>query len=229
MSELNAELVRIFGIEFEWLNYIKNIVNSRAASVRKKGLINDLVTDVIGDIFIDATTDENGLHKAIIKAKSSDDHLNSMQAVVMQAVKYRVLDGLSWRYGNNKKTKNAKDSQFSQLEEFASGDSASFDVAEKVSYDQDDQEYLDLLSHELNLMIRAAEWQGDTVLRKRYQRALAVLPDRLEGMSVAELMEKHGIGSTATMTKTLADIGKALAIVAQKTQSPKLLLGTVGI
>lgn len=219
---LNAEFGRVLGASHDWMGVIAGVVGRRASEFArtKNGLLEDVVTDVSGDIIIQATTGK--LHAAVIRAKeasSTDAELvENLRHVIMRAAYFRASDAMKWRYRSR--------TQFSQIgEENGFGDT----VEARPEPENDLSSYTDLLVKELEVMAAAAEWQNRHRLAKRYRRAKEMVPDRIDGMAMAGLMEKYDIGSKGTMQLHLDDIGQALARVAGRLGDPTLVRGTKGI
>jgi len=230
MKSLNDELTAVLGADFNWTKYIANIAASRASRFTKSAIMEDIVTDVTGDILIQAK--DGALAVAIAKAKegakTDDELLNNVKGVVMQATKFRVSDAVRWTY-------RQRAIQFSQLDPGGTrkGDSGqTFDgnsLAVAAKDETDLESYKSLLVNELGLMAQAAEWKRQTKLARRLRLAATIVPDRIDGFTLAELQEKYGVKSSATVQAILDDIGQALARIAGRLQDPTLLRGTAEV
>lgn len=219
MKSLNEELTAVLGAEFNWAQYIASIAAHRASRFTKSAIMEDIVTDVTGDILIQAK--DGTLAVAIAKAKegaSTDaELLHNVKGVVMQATKFRVSDAVRWTY-------RQRATQFSQIE--ADGNR----IAEIPAHEEADlEQYKSLLANELELMAQAAEWKKQTKLARRLRLAATIVPDRVDGWTLPELQEKYGVKSSSTMNAILDDIGQALARVAGRLQDPTLLRGTAEV
>jgi hypothetical protein len=221
---LNAEFARVLGASHDWMSVIAGVVGRRASEFArtKNGLLEDVVTDVSGDIIIQAT--QGRLHAAVIRAKeassTNDELVNNLRHVIMRAAYFRASDAMKWKYRTR--------TQFSQIgEENGFGDTV--EARPEPESDLDLSNYTDLLVQELEVMAAAAEWQSKHRLAARYRRAKEMVPDRIDGMAMGGLMEKYDIRSKGTMQLHLNDIGQALARVAGRLGDPTLVRGTKGI
>ena len=214
MKSLNEELIAVLGAEFDWTQYIASIAAHRASRFTKSAIMDDIVTDVTGDILIQAK--DGALAVAIAKAHEADtpaEVLHNVKGVVMQATKFRVSDAVRWTY-------RQRATQFSQIEKEGNR------IAEIPAHEETDLgQYKTLLAKELELMAQAAEWK----LARRLRLAATIVPDRVDGWTLQELQEKYGVKSSSTMQAILDDIGQALARVAGRLQDPTLLRGTAEV
>lgn len=219
MKSLNEELTAVLGAEFDWAQYIASIAARRASKFTKSAIMEDIVTDVTGDILIQAK--DGTLAVAIAKAKEGsntpDELLHNVKGVVMQAAKFRVSDAVRWTY-------RQKAVQFSQIEVDGQRE-WHVDKAQESNL----EEYKSLLVKELGLMAQAAEWKRQTKLARRLRLAATIVSDRVDGFTLDELQEKYGVKSSSTMQAILDDIGQALARVAGRLQDPTLLRGTAEV
>lgn len=216
-NALNKELSKVLGVDHDWMGVITKAVNNRYRWLSKNAWIDDVVTDVSGDIIIEAQS--GGLLNAVIRAKQSSKNdaelLKNITSTVQSATMYRARDAMKLRYD-----RNLKASQFSQM-----GDEVNFsDTIEATpdsSLDLDD--YIKLLVDELELMATASEWMGKNRMATRLRLTKEIVVDRVYGMKLKELMTKYGISSKATMSSILDDINTAFGRVAQKANEPILL------
>lgn len=218
---MNDELVKVLGVEFHWTKYIAAIAANRASAYTKNALMEDIVADVTADIIMSAK--DGRLAVALSKAKeaSADETelVKNLKKVVMKAAWYRVSDAVRYRY-------KQRSIQFSQI---GTEESGPLDVAARFEGEEIGQEYGVLLAKELELMAQAAEWKKQTKLARRYRLAATVVPGKLEGLTMPELMERHEVKSSSTMQAIFDDIGQALARVAGRLQDATLLRGTAGV
>lgn len=225
MNDLDRKLNEVLGASFNWMQYISSIAVNQARNFSKSGLIDDIVTDVVSDIVVQAEAKEGGLALALIRAKeaSADDEslLRNVKGVVMQAAKFRVSDA------RRKWQRFLKTPQFSQLD--SDGESGINAVVDEHRDASEYESYKPLLVNELQLMAQAAEWKRQTKLARRLRLAAEVVPFRLDGETMGELMERFEVKSTATMQAILDDIGQALARVAARTGNPVLMAGTESV
>lgn len=118
---MNDQLNSILGIEFNWMNLIESFLVSYAPKVKQRGLMDEMVNDVAGDIIIALLSDEtNGLKDALTKAEG----LEQLKSVIIQAARFRARSLLRT---DRKSRYSSKGTQFSQL----SSDENVFDVADK--------------------------------------------------------------------------------------------------
>jgi hypothetical protein len=228
-AALNEELANVLGARHNWMGVIAGVAGRRASEFArtKNGLLEDVVTDVTGDIILQAK--EGKLAGAVIRAKEAShteaELVENLRHVVMKAAFYRVSDAMKWRYRSG--------TQFSQI-------SAETDFSETVEArpetDTDLTYYTDLLVEELEVMATAADWKHNRTgnpsypkQAKRLRKSKEMVPDRVEGMALKDLMEKYSVGSKGGMQQHLDDIGQALARVAGRLGDPTLVRGTKGI
>lgn len=223
---LNAELEQVLGAKHNWMGVIAGVAGRRASKFVQhgNGLLEDVVTDVSGDIIMQA---KNGkLALAVIKAKEAShtdaELVENLRHVVMKATFFRVSDAMKWRHERGS-------TQFSQMGDGEDTISFAESIEGRSDTDADLSQYSELLQEELELMATAAEWQKKSRLAARYRRSKAMVQDRIEGSSMGELMEKFDIGSKGTMQLHLDDIGQALARLAGRLGDETLLQGTKGI
>lgn len=163
------------------MQYIASIAAHRASKFTKSGIMDDIVTDVTGDILIAAK--DGTLAVALAKAKEAEtpaEVLHNVKGVVMQATKFRVSDAVRWTY-------RTKAVQFSQIKQ---GDRriASVQANDESALEQ----YKSLIVNELGLMAQAAEHRPQRSRRgstRRQEVALARacvwrLPLCLTGLTV---------------------------------------------
>jgi len=228
-AALNEELAKVLGAKHNWMGVIAGVAGRRASEFArtKNGLLEDVVTDVTGDIILQAK--EGKLAGAVIRAKEAshtdEELVENLRHVVMKAAFYRVSDAMKWRYRSG--------TQFSQI-------SAENDFSETVEArpetETDLTYYTDLLVNELEVMATAADWKHNRTgnpsypkQAKRLRKSKEMVPDRVEGMALKDLMEKYSVGSKGGMQQHLDDIGQALARVAGRLGDPTLVRGTKGI
>jgi hypothetical protein len=138
----------------------------------------------------------------------------------MQATKFRVGDAVKWKYRQDVV-------QFSQLNKLSGGHGYVDNIPDRL--DTDLEAYKPMLIRELGLMAQAAEWKRQTKLARRLRLAATIVPDRVDGWTLHDLMEKYEVKSSSTMNAILDDIGQALARIAGRLQDPTLLAGTAGV
>jgi hypothetical protein len=234
-AALNEELAKVLGAKHNWMGVIAGVAGRRASefSWTKNGLLEDVVADVTGDIILQAK--EGKLAGAVIRAKEAShtdaELVENLRHVVMKAAFYRVSDAMKWRYRSG--------TQFSQIN-VSNSNSIHGDFADTVEArpetDTDLTYYTDLLVEELEVMATAAEWKHNRTgnpsypkQAKRLRKSKEMVPDRVEGMALKDLMEKYSVGSKGGMQQHLDDIGQALARVAGRLGDPTLVRGTKGI
>ena len=131
MDELFSELL---GVEFNWTQYIHDVLANLAPNVDKRGILDDMVADVTGDLYLALTSEtDNGLKRAISEVNESMTltGLQRIKVILMQAIRYRGRDLLK----KGRKYSTSAVLQFSQLEGF---DAAGRGVAPEPS-DESDQ------------------------------------------------------------------------------------------
>lgn len=224
MNELDRELAKVLGAEFNWGQYIRSIAVHQAKQFGKSAILDDIVTDVVTDLFIAAK--DGKLAVALVKAKgdTEDATLNNVKGVVMQAAKFRVSDARrKWDRWLNRTT------QFSQIVTRDGADNGAGDVAAHSDTTGEYEAYKPLLANELELMAVRAEGRKETKLARRLRLAAQIVPGKLDGKTISELQAEFGVKSTATMQAIFDDIGQATARVAGRLQDPTLLAGTAAV
>lgn len=227
MNDLNRELANVLGVDFDWQRYITVVTFGSATKFARNGVFDDIVTDVVSDLYLAAK--DGKLAGALVKAKKKsntpDELLHNVKGVVHQATKFRASDA------RRKWTKHFATSQFSQLEKEVTAMVDS--VPDRTQTDA--SEYVPLIVNELELMSQRVKGKRGlapeqaTKIAKRLRLAAAIVPDKLEGWGFDALMERHGVKSSSTMTTIMDDIGQAVARVAGRLQDPTLLKGTAGV
>lgn len=220
---LNIELSKVLGVEHDWMDVISKTVQWQAMKLSNSGLLDDVVTDVSGDIIIQAKTGK--LSIAVIRAKeqatNDTELLRNLVGTVKSATRFRTRDAMKLRYD-----RTVKGSQFSQIEQNGeAGDFAEYVEARPESSGLELDEYTDLLVNELEVMATAAEWQSNNKLAKRLRLTKLVVVDRVQGMKLKDLMTKHGVRGKATMQAIINDINIAFGNVARELNDPVLLEG----
>jgi len=210
---MNDELVKVLGADFDWASFIKTAAMKRASGYHQ-AILDDIVADVTADIIL--AVKDGKLAVAISKArdasKDETELLKNLKGVVWQAAKYRVGDAVKWKY-------RKRAIQFSNIE-------GEFSIQARSDNSNEVDEYKPLLVNELNFMASTAARHGKDKLAKRLRLAAQVVPDRIDGLVLGQLMERHGVVSSSRMQAILDDIGQALAHVAGRLNDPTLLHGT---
>lgn len=233
-AALNEELAKVLGARHNWMGVIAGVAGRRASEFArtKNGLLEDVVTDVTGDIILQAK--EGNLAGAVIRAKEAShtdaELVENLRHVVMKATFYRVSDAMKWRYRTSTQFSQISAERFKDLTDFSETVEARPETDSDLSY------YTDLLMNELEVMATAADWKHHRTgnpsypkQAKRLRKSKEMVPDRVEGMAFKALMEKYGVGSKGGMQQHLDDIGQALARVAGRLGDPTLVRGTKGI
>lgn len=223
---LNHEFTNVLGTNHDWMGIIAGIVGKRANKFAQaqNALLDDVITDVSGDILIQAKN--GGLTNAIIQAKSSsktnEELVNNLRHVVMKAAWYRASNVMRKDH-----EKYHKVIRFSQMNADQDADYAQTIVAPTIQNESESeyQDYVQMLQNELELMAIAHEQQNHNRLAKRCRLAKKVVVDRANGLKINELMDIHNVPSKATMQAILDDIKLALERVAELSNNDTLLYG----
>ena len=220
---LNEELSKVLGANHNWMEVITRAVNSKASRFSNNGIIDDVITDVSGDIILQAK--DGKLSIAVIRAKQSstteDELLLKLKAMLSSAAMFRTRDAMKSTYN-----RPLRASQFSQMGD-DEGDFAETVEATPESSGIELDDYINLLVNQLELMASIEEWKvgqrggRNSVARLRLSKEVVV--DRVNGMKLKALMSKYGITTKATMNAILEDINTAFAAVAKKLNDPVLL------
>jgi hypothetical protein len=180
MNGNNNLLKEIFGdVEYDWENQIIRIIHSRIPEFSKSGQFDDVLTDLISDLYF--TSKKGGLSKAIISAKQkSNESVKNMINVFRTAVHFRVSNIIS-----EKKRKRTE--SFTDL------------LIKENSYDY--FEYEEELIYELEMMATAAEREKKYALAKYSRFAKEMIPGKLQGKTMSELKKEFNISSFCMMQK----------------------------
>lgn len=224
-SALNAELSSVFGADYDWLQVITSVVNRRVNS----GLVDDVLTDVTGDIILEGKDKTGALATSIIRikdgSKSEAELLQNLQRTVRAVAYYRTSMVVRHRYQHNA-------IQFSQFDTDSKGQFSDTIQSRFESEELESEKYAKLLMDELELMATAEEWKNrpnSAALAKRYRLAKEMVPDRIAGKTLKYLMPTYGITSKSQFHVVLNDIQTALSRVAKRIGNVRLMQGTAGV
>jgi hypothetical protein len=226
-NALNQEFANVLGTNHDWMKIIAGTVSRRANKFAQtqNALLEDVITDVSGDILIQAKS--GGLAEAIIQAKNNskdnDELVENLRHVVMKAAFYRASNVMRGEH-----EKYQKVIRFSQMNN-EDADYSQTIQAPTLENDEENQnqyqDYVDLIVDELELMAQAHQRKNKNRLAKRFRLAQEVARNRAKGMNINQLMTIHNVPSKSTMQAILDDIAHALANVAKQSNNNTLLYG----
>lgn len=218
-AALNEELSMNLGAKYNWMSVIDVVVHNRS-NLSRSGLGEDVVTDVSGDLMLDIRSGKlsRSINHAHNSSKTEDELIDGLRRIVMKAAFFRASDAMKKKYRRGAM-------QFSQMK--SDDDDDDFDVADVESDIQasEDVDYGQLLIDEFELMAVKAEWNHSGRLAKRYRKIKEIIPDRFDGMTMKDLMKKHGINSKGTFQHMINDIITVFSRVAEKLGDKKLVEG----
>lgn len=208
--QTDAELSRRLGVDLDWSQFVADILLQRGER-SDNGLFEDMVTDIVTGILM-ALDGENALSEKVAwcKATSHDEAslLNKLKPVMSSAVHYRFRDFRDRSEYNIGRGQMPEDSTF-----------------EPVSYDWPVGSELDaealqsMIEAELSERHAKATGMQRTVLEK----AKVMLPDRIEGMGLREICEKHGWGRGKMTSLALNEVFSAVESVIHRLQEGWML------
>ena len=198
----NSQLLsEVLGVEADWFNYVWTLAfhyGRRGETVS----IDELASDITSSLVLDLRNPESGFTKAVARAKESDDPLKSLRGVLTQATKFRVKD-----YFKALARKEQRQRLFRE------------DEAVMVQVIDD---YSSSMLKELERMAVEAEGNKKQRLADRIRFAKRVLPHRLEGASLDDLMKRFPeAGGRERMFNVLKDMGQAVHRLGEKLGVPE--------
>jgi hypothetical protein len=196
----DAEFSRLLGMKFEWTKFITDVLAHRHAINTVGADYEDMITDIVSGLLISLT--KGALHDRVqfcIQTARDEDHLmNKLKPVLTIAIDYRFRDF--------RQHKSYRHSGIQFPEKFDATGST-----EDVGGGMD--------AENLKSMIRD-ELQERFILtgKRRCELALQILPDRMEGLSLREICEKHELSRGSVVSDALNEIYDAVRCVAQELQ-----------
>lgn len=163
----DAEFTRLLSVQHRWTRYIATITGRLV-----RADIEDVLTSVISMLIRDIP---RSLAPSIERARANSTDSESLRTnlckVIGSATRYRVMD---------LRKKQPQVVQFSQIEQF--------EVPGRV----DDRLELESLSHLVLLELHKMRQEARNVRTAAFlDHVIQIAPDRLDGLSLSELREKH--------------------------------------
>lgn len=190
MAEIDRNLGETLGVNYRWTEYIEKCVKSRSYST--VDLVDDYVATTITNLCLDRSKLEKSIQKAHENSKNEDEFLNNLKGVVAVYVMYSV------KRERRRWTNGTKIPQLSQFEH-------QIDPEYVPHYDYE-QLLNDLEETIINRLKNDPKNQGR--LAERYKLAIQIVPDRIRGHKLDDLMERHNASKIA--------VHRALELIQQK-------------
>lgn len=210
-SAWNDQFIALFGVESDWVTFIRGVVFRTAASLGpQSGLFDDLFNEVMEQLVIDVDKYRSYIEQVHATASDATSLLNGVKAVVGRVASFRASI-VRRSYIRQYKTVQ----QFSQTE--------MSEPALAVIGNPYASAYDTKLANELESMAKEAERKPNVRLAKRYRRAADMVKSRVEGYTFDELKDSFDVKSKSTMAQMLDDMKQALARVVAKSDDPELL------
>lgn len=200
----DAEFSRLLGVELDWTKFVADTLLRRG--VRSDGaMFEDMVTDIVTNLLM-ALNGENALADKIAwcraTAHDSDRLLNMVKPVMSSAVHLRFRDF------------RRRDEHNIGQHQMAEGGNEPVAHQHYVGGEMDAEALQGMIEAELANRLEKSNGVQRTALTK----AIAMLPDRIEGMGVRAICEKHGWGKGRMVSMALGEIFKAVEAVATRLQ-----------
>lgn len=202
-SQTDVELSRCLGVELDWTAFIARILKQRQ-SWNNNGLFEDMMTDIVTGL-IQTLNGKNKLSEKIqwcrATSVSEDELVNKLKPIIATAVHYRFRDFRrrpSYNIGN------------CQIPTFEGDDLQVF--YENPGSESDATELCVMIQNELAFQQKNAVGMRRTILDK----AAAMFPDRVEGMGLGAICQKHGWNKGKIVSLALGEIYKATTKVVDK-------------
>jgi hypothetical protein len=208
-SATDAEFTRLLGVDRDWTKFVADVLLSRGVR-GDNAMFEDMVTDIVTNILM-ALQGENQLADKIAwcRATAHDEEslLDMLKPVMTAAVHLRFRDFR--RRGSHNVGRH-------QIAEGANEPVAS---QHYIGSEMDADSLQGMIEAELSSRFDSAVGMQRSVLAK----SLAMLPDRIEGMGIRAICEKHGWGRGKMVSMALKEIFAAVEAVATRLQEGWIL------
>jgi hypothetical protein len=173
MTEIDRNLGETLGVNYRWSEYIEKCVKSRSYST--VDLVDDYVATTITNLCLDRSKLEKSIKKAHENSENEAEFLNNLKGVVSVYVKYSV------KKERRRWTNGTKVPQLSQFEHQID--------PEYTPRNDYEQLISDLEETIINRLKNDPKNRGR--LAARYQLAIQIVPDRIRGFKIDDLMKLH--------------------------------------
>lgn len=207
--QTDIELSRRLGVELDWTAFVADTLKQRRER-SDNAVFEDMVTDIVTNLIL-ALDGENALSRKIewCKATSPDDFTleNKVKAVMATAVHLRFRD-FRQRPSHRIGRRQMPDERI---------DPVSYDWP--VGAELEAESLQGMIEAELSARQAKAKGMKRTVL----DRAITMFPDRLEGLGIREICEKHEWNRGKIVSSALKEIYRAVESVANRLQEGWIL------
>jgi len=209
-STTDAEFIRLLGVELDWTKFVGDVVLKRGMN-GDSAMYEDMVTDIVTGILVELHNKSGQFAEKIAwcRATSHDDAalLNKLKPVMTAAVDFRLRDF------RDRKSYNIGRHQM------AIGGNEPTAHQHYVGSEMDADGLQTMIESELSLRFDRAVGMQRSVLAK----SIAMLPDRIDGLGIREICEKHGWGRGKMVSLALKEIFNAVEAVATRLQESWML------
>lgn len=203
-STTDEEFCRLLGVDLDWTKFVADTLHKRGER-DKNGTFDDMVTDIVTDLLM-ALHGDNQLADKIemCRATAVDDEalMNMVKPVMSSAVHLRFRDF------------RRRDSHNIGHQEMVEGAPEPMDSQPYIGCELDAEGMKEMIAAELVKRRDNANGMQRTALDK----AMVMLPDRIEGMGLRAICEKHGWGRGKMASLALKEIFNAVEAVATRLQ-----------
>lgn len=203
-STTDSEFCRLLGVDLDWTKFVADTLHKRGVR-DNNGTFDDMVTDIVTDLLM-ALHGENQLADKIQwcrqTAHDNEALMNMVKPVMSSAVHLRFRDF------------RRRDSHNIGRQEFVDGAPEPMDSQPYIGSELDAEGMKEMIAAELVKRRDHANGQQRTALDK----AMVMLPDRIEGMGLRAICEKHGWGRGKMASLALKEIFNAVEAVATRLQ-----------
>ena len=205
----DAEFSRLLGVELDWTRFVVRVLGQRGVR-GNTAMFEDMVTDIVTDLLL-ALHGENQLSAKVAWCRSTAHDeaslLDMLKPVMTAAVHLRFRDFRrrhSHNIGNH---------------QMAEGGNEPVASESYIGSEMDADEMQSMIEAELSSRFDKAVGRRRTALIK----AITMLPDRIEGMGLRAICEKHGWSRGAAVSEGLNELFAAVEAVATRLQEGWIL------
>lgn len=207
-NSTDAEFSRLLGVEMDWTKFVIDTLLSRRER-SDNALFEDIATDIVADLIL-ALSGQNSLAEKVMvcraSAGSDNELLNMLKPLIATAVHYRFRDF---------RRRPAAQIGHCEMPEGVEVMAQFVDVGNEL----DAESLVEMIHNEL--AHRQATTAG--MEKSSVDWAIEMLPDRIDGLGIRAICEKHGWGRGRRASMALQEIYKAVEVVATKLQEGWML------
>lgn len=215
-DELNAEFDRLLGMTLEqggWTEFVISVLLGKGVQITG-AFFEDFVNDIINGILMDLYNPESGISKSVaesqgIAAGNLNILINRLKPIMTTAVMYRFRD---FRRPSERTGHSRYDVIHDAVPELTVFQVKTDDIAGEI----DVQRIIALIKQELMDI-------ADKKPTAPHQIACQIFPDRIEGLGIREICEKHHLMKGGSTTKALATIEQATRNVVNRIKQPAMM------